>query len=189
MIDLTAPIFACPVSPFHELGPSDRVLVLGLGNVLLCDEGIGVHAVTSLKQNYCFSPEIDIVDGGTMGLDLLPLFQDRDRILIIDAVDFGKPAGHIALLEQSAIPSVLNARMSTHHIGLADLLLAARLTRDTPLQVSLVGIQPRSLAMTIGLSPELHARWDDLFLEVRNALLSWQIKAEPYMPVPESRQQ
>lgn len=179
VVDEWAPFFERPVSPFSGACPRDRVLVLGLGNVLLSDEGIGVHAVTALRKGYRFSPEIDIVDGGTMGLDLLPLFQDRDRILIVDAVDFGKPPGYMAALEQAAIPSVLNAKLSTHHIGLADLLVSARFTRDSPLDVALVGIQPHSLAMGIGLSPELRACWETFLREAIGRLGDWDITAEP----------
>jgi hydrogenase maturation protease len=178
VIDATAPFFERPASPFHGTARPDRVLVLGLGNVLLTDEGIGVHAVTALRRSYRFFPEIDIVDGGTMGLDLLPLFQDRDRILIIDAVDFGRSCGHIATLEQASIPSVLNTKMSTHHIGLADLLIAARLTRDTPLLVALVGIQPFSLAMALGLSQQLHPYWDAFLNEIIIRLEAWGIRVE-----------
>jgi hydrogenase maturation protease len=178
VIDECAPFFDRPASPFRSGAQRDRVLVLGLGNVLLSDEGIGVHAALALRKAYRFSPEIDIVDGGTMGLDLLPLFQDRDRILIIDAVDFRKPCGHVATLEQASIPSVLNTKMSTHHIGLADLLIAARLTRELPLHVALVGIQPFSLAMAIGLTPELSRYWDPLFAEIISRLEAWNISAE-----------
>jgi hydrogenase maturation protease len=77
-----------------------RVTVLGIGNILLSDEGVGVHVIDLLKERYLFSPEIDLIDGGTMGLDLLPLFQTRDKILIIDAVDFGKKAGHVGVLNR-----------------------------------------------------------------------------------------
>ena len=178
IIDATAPFFERPASPFQASPQRDRVLVLGLGNVLLTDEGIGVHAVTALRKSYRFSPGIDIVDGGTMGLDLLPLFQDRDRILIIDAVDFGKACGHIATLEQASIPSVLNTKMSTHHIGLTDLLIAARLTRDSPLHLALVGIQPFSLAMALGLSQQLIPFWDAFLSEIVSRLADWEIRAE-----------
>ena len=177
-IDATAPFYERPASPFHDRAERDRVLVLGLGNILLTDEGVGVHAVTALKKEYRFLPEIDFVDGGTMGLDLLPLFQDRDRILIIDAVDFNKPAGHIAALDCAAIPSVLNAKLSTHHIGLSDLLVASSFTRESPPGVRLVGIQPHSLAMGIGLSPEIGSRWDALLSVVISRLADWGIRSD-----------
>ncbi len=177
ILDAVAPFYERVDSPFMTQGGRDRIVVLGLGNVLLCDEGIGVHAVTALRKGYCFTPAIDLVDGGTMGLDLLPLFQDRDRIVIIDAVDFGKQPGHIETLHNDAIPSVLNPKMSTHHIGLADILLAARLTRETPLAVALVGIQPHSLGMTLGLSPAVRSRWEELLSEVLFRLREWNVMA------------
>ena len=90
---------------------SGRISVLGLGNILLTDEGVGVHAVNAIKKKYAFSPEIEIIDGGVMGLDLLPIFQTQDKILIIDAVDFKKAPGHVETIEGDNIPSVLNAKL------------------------------------------------------------------------------
>ncbi len=155
---------------------SDLVTVLGLGNILLSDEGFGVHAVTALRQQYVFSPSIDIIDGGTMGLDLLPLFQDRNRILIIDAVDFGKHPGHIGTLEGDAIRSVLNPKLSVHHIGLADLLLTAKLTRETPLELCLLGIQPDSLETGLVLSGQISRSVDTVITMAIRRLQEWQIK-------------
>jgi len=129
-----------------------KIAVLGLGNILLSDEGVGVHAANALKSRFTFSPLVDIIDGGTMGLDLLPLFQERDRILIIDAVDFRKSPGHTGTVEGDAVSSVLNTKLSVHHIGLADLLFTAKLTRETPLELCLVGIQPESLDTGLDLT-------------------------------------
>src|SRR3990172_3652990 len=91
-----------------------NIAVLGLGNILLTDEGVGVHAVNAISKRCVFSPPLEIVDGGTMGLDLLPLFQEKDKILIIDAVDFGKAAGLIGIIEGDAIPSALKTVRSSH---------------------------------------------------------------------------
>jgi hydrogenase maturation protease len=100
--------FIPPLSRAHfELQERERIAVLGLGNILLSDEGLGVHAAAALARYYTFSPPIDILDGGTLGLDLLPFFQARDRILIIDAVNFGKPPGYLAAFKGAEIPRVL----------------------------------------------------------------------------------
>ncbi len=149
--------------------------VLGLGNILLSDEGVGVHAACMLRKKYSFTPKVEIIDGGTMGLDLLPLFQDRDRILIMDAVDFGKPPGHIAMVEGDAIPSVLKSKLSVHHIGLSDLLLAAKLTRHTSLEICLVGIQPQSLDIGLELTEGIRTGMDVLIKKAVQKLTEWNI--------------
>jgi hydrogenase maturation protease len=162
-----------PADPFS--GDAGRIVLLGLGNILLSDEGVGVHAVNAMKEQYSFSPPIDIIDGGTLGLDLLPLFQDRDRILIIDAVDFGKSAGTIGALEGDAIPSALNPRLSAHHIGVADLLVTAKLTRTVPPSVSLVGIQPKSLDVGLEMTNDIKNQFGSIIDLAVNILTQWGI--------------
>lgn len=154
---------------------SGRIAVLGLGNILLSDEGVGVHAVNILKERYAFPPEVAIIDGGTMGLDLLPIFQERDRILIIDAADFRKPSGYVGTVEGDAIAAVLNAKLSVHHIGLADLLFTAKLTRETPFEVHLVGIQPHSLDVGITLSDQIQSKLDMIIELTVRKLTDWNV--------------
>lgn len=153
-----------------------RVVVLGLGNILLSDEGVGVHAVNAMKERYLFSPPIDLIDGGTMGLDLLPIFQTRDRVLIIDAVDFHKDPGHMGTLEGEKIPSVLNSKLSVHHIGLSDVLFTAKLMRDTPLTVHLVGIQPKSLDVGLDMTGEIRVKLDAVIDLVLQKLKEWNVE-------------
>jgi hydrogenase maturation protease len=161
--------------PGSEAG--DGGVVLGLGNYLLSDEGVGVHAVQSLKKRYDFRPSLQIIDGGTMGLDLLPIFQDRNRICIIDAVDFGKTPGHVEAVEGAGIAAVLNSKLSVHHIGLSDLLFAAKLTRDTPGEFYLVGVQPLSLDTGITLSECVRSALDRVFSLVLSKLSEWNFVA------------
>jgi hydrogenase maturation protease len=169
------PEIFCRETMRPDKSDSGRIVVLGLGNILLSDEGVGVHAVTALKERFTFSPPIDIIDGGTMGLDLLPLFQERDRILIIDAVDFRKPSGHVGTVEGDAIAAVLNTKLSVHHIGLADLLFTAKLMRETPLEIHLVGIQPHSLDVGIVLSDPVQSKLDMIIELTVRKLADWNV--------------
>jgi hydrogenase maturation protease len=153
----------------------ERVAVLGLGNILLSDEGVGVHAVNAMKTRYAFSPAVDIIDGGTLGLDLLPLFQDRERILIVDAVDFGREAGAVGVVEGNAIPSVLNTKLSAHHIGVADLLVTTKLTRGTLPEVCLVGIQPGSLDVGLSMTPAVSSQLEGLIDLTVSKLKEWNV--------------
>ncbi len=163
------------IRPEHH-GNSGRISILGIGNILLSDEGVGVHAVNAIKKKYSFSPEIDIIDGGTMGLDLLPIFQTQDKILIIDAVDFNKEPGYVGTLEGSNIPSVLNAKLSVHHIGFSDLLFAAKLMRETPPEVYLVGIQPKSLDVGLDMTEEIRVKLDSIIDLTIQKLKEWNVE-------------
>lgn len=153
---------------------SGRITVLGLGNILLSDEGIGVRAVERLRETYDFRPGIDIVDGGTMGLDLLPLFETSGKVLIIDAVDFRRPPGHVGCLEDDGIPSVLALKMSVHHIGLSDVLSAAKLLYGAP-KVFLIGVQPKSLDVGLDMTDEVRLQLDAIIELAIQKLTEWSV--------------
>lgn len=149
--------------------------MIGVGNTLLRDEGVGVHVVNAIKKRYTFSPEVEIVDGGTMGLDLLPLFEGKDKILIIDAVDFKREPGYIDILEKEAIPSTLNSKLSVHHINLSDVLFALKLMDLSP-DICLIGIQPKSIEIGLDLTEEVESRMDELIDNILKILIKWNVK-------------
>ncbi len=124
---------------------------MGLGNALLKDERIGVYVVNTIKERYSCPPELEIVDGGTLGLDLLPLFEQYNRILIVDAVNFGREPGYIGVLEDDQIPAVIFSKLSVHQIGLADLISVARLKGITPSKLCVIGMQPSAVEFAFGL--------------------------------------
>jgi hydrogenase maturation protease len=148
-------------------------VILGIGNVLLQDEGVGVHAVQQLEQRYDMPAEVRVLDGGTMGLDLLPFLEEAERLLIIDAVDAEHPPGTIIRLVNDDVPSVLQHKLSPHHVGVADMLAAARLQGCLPGQVVLIGIQPHSLEVGMELSSTLSARMPDILRAIITELQSW----------------
>ncbi|MBF0328376.1 MAG: HyaD/HybD family hydrogenase maturation endopeptidase [Nitrospirae bacterium] len=136
-----------------------KTTLIGLGNILLMDEGIGVHAANYIRERYSFSPEIEIIDGGTLGLDLLPYFEDRDNIVIADAVNFGKETGFIGVIEDDDIPSVLMAKLSVHNIGLNDVVAATKLMDRMPSKMRLVGIQILSTEVGIEMTDTLKEKF------------------------------
>ncbi len=150
--------------------------LIGLGNILLKDEGVGVHVVNTILERYTFSPEVEIIDGGTLGLDLLHFFEGKEKILIIDAVDFRKEPGYIGMLEDDAIPSSLFSKLSVHHIGLSDLLFAAKLKDLTPSKLCLIGIQPQSLEIGLEMTECVRDRIEDVIALTIKKLKEWNIE-------------
>jgi len=151
------------------------ILVIGLGNILLTDEGIGVHVVNTMKERYTFSPEPEILDGGTLGLDLLHFLEGKDKILLIDAVDFRKEPAHIGVLEDDNIPSQLFTKLSVHHIGLSDLLFAAKLLDMKPSKIRLIGIQPQSLELGLTMTEPIRAIMEDVIDLAVKSLEEWKV--------------
>jgi hydrogenase maturation protease len=158
--------------------------VLGIGNLLLRDEGVGVHAARALRKRYVFPEGVEIIDGGTMGLDLLPFVEGRDSLLIIDAVDFGAGPGAIKVIEGEDIKTFLDMKFSVHQIGLPDMLFAASLAGMAPPRICLVGIQPHIIDTGLELSDALKERFGVLMDAVVEKLTSWGLEVKETTDVP-----
>lgn len=150
--------------------------IIGVGNILLRDEGVGPKVVEILKKNYKFEPEIEIIDGGTLGLDLLPFIEKFKKIIIIDVIDFQKEPGYIGILKGEEIPPYMKAKFSMHHVGVHDLLEVARLMEIMPEEIVLIGIQPETVEVGLDLSKIVTGRINELIKRVLDILERWGVK-------------
>ena len=157
-----------------------RTCLIGLGNILMQDDGIGVHAVKEIEERFRFTPEIDIVDGGTLGLSLLPLIEGYSRVLFVDAVEAGLEPGAIVVLEGEQVPALMESQVSVHQAGLADLLYAARMAGVMPAEVCLVGIQPQAVDLGLETTSLLQGKYEALIRTVLARLAKWGIRAEAH---------
>lgn len=129
-------------------------LVLGIGNTLLTDEGIGVHVTNRLTHAYPHFPEIKFLDGGTLSFSLAGEIANHDWLIVVDAAHTGKPPGSVVCFEGSEMDRYLKGnRKSVHEVGLGDLLDIARLSECYPGKAALVGIEPFSMEWGESLSP------------------------------------
>lgn len=150
-----------PLSAHPQSGPATPqrpLVVLGIGNMLLGDDGVGVHVLRALlaEQDAGLPPDTDLVDGGTGGLSLLQIVRDTSALVLVDAVDVGAEPGSVHVLTGDDLYAGL-VRLSVHQLGASDLLSAARLIGGLPAQVVLVGVQPASLEPDVRLSPAVQA--------------------------------
>ncbi len=139
-------------------GPG-RTLVLGLGNVLARDDGVGIEVVRRLAARWTERPEaagIDFVDGGTLGLELLGLVAGSARVVVVDAVALGARPGTVTLVREALSFGRRSGTLSVHELGLGDLMAAARLLGAAP-SVLLVAVEPAELGVGLGLSPTVAA--------------------------------
>ncbi|MBK6973691.1 MAG: HyaD/HybD family hydrogenase maturation endopeptidase [Sterolibacteriaceae bacterium] len=132
-----------------------RVLVLGLGNILLRDEGVGVRVIEALADRYAVPAGVEVVDGGTSGMDLLDTIAGCDHLLICDAVRADAPPASVIRLADAQVPALFRNRFSPHQLGVADLLATLVLTDETPRSITLIGVVPVDLALGLELSPEV----------------------------------
>jgi hydrogenase maturation protease len=138
------------------------ILVLGIGNVLLTDEGIGVRALNELERRYTFPENVELLDGGTAGIELLRHIRKRDYLIIIDAMKFDQEPGTVSRVEGEDVPAAFRTRISPHQLGLSDLLAAAMLTNELPEKLVLFGVEPESLDIGLDLSATVEASVDKL---------------------------
>ena len=121
-------------------------LILGIGNILWADEGFGVRCVEALNARYEFNDDVRLMDGGTQGLFLLPWVSSVSRLLIFDAIDFGLEPGEFRIIRDDDVPQYMGAKkMSMHQTGFQEVLASARLLREKPQQLALIGVQPERL--------------------------------------------
>jgi hydrogenase maturation protease len=130
----------------HAQESSWDTLILGIGNVLYADEGFGVRCVETLHARYVFPDSVNVMDGGTQGIFLLPWVRSATRLLIFDAIDFGLEPATLKLIVGDDVPRYMGAKkVSMHQAGFQEVLSSAVLTGDFPDQLALVGAQPELL--------------------------------------------
>lgn len=152
------------------------ILVLGIGNLVMCDDGIGVHVVQKLQNEYRFPDHVEIMDGGTLGLDLLPKLENLTYLIMVDAVETGEKAGTCVRLSGQELPIALQTKVSPHQMGLKDLLAVSELMGHSPHEMVLIGIQPESIDMEIGLTPTVAAQLDTMVAAVLAELARWGVR-------------
>jgi hydrogenase maturation protease len=154
----------------------NKIIVLGLGNILLSDEGVGVHAVEALLEYFDFPEGVWLVDGGTLGLDLLPWIEGVEKALFIDAINLRKEPGAIAVLEDEDIPSYLEPKFSFHHVGLSDLLFTSTFMGIRPGKVVLIGMQPEKMEVGLTLSATVSENFEKLLQAILEKLREWGLE-------------
>ena len=134
-----------------------RILVLGLGNILNRDEGAGVYALKELEKILPekIKAEVELVDGGVLGMDLLPYVERASHLLILDAVDIGAQPGELREYTKDEIELFYHGRISWHQLGFQEVLAVAKVRGKYPENVYLIGVQPADIKTGLGLSRKM----------------------------------
>jgi len=157
----------------------NSIVVLGVGNILLTDEGLGVHVVKELKENYNFTPEISLIDGGTMGMELLTYMRGMKRILLIDAINGGEAPGTVYEFPHRELEQYFTEHISVHEVGMQD-ILRIRAIQENPLEDAIViGVEPESLEIGFEPSAAVQQALPEVKARVLSVLRGWGIQIEP----------
>jgi hydrogenase maturation protease len=152
-------------------------LVLGLGNLVHADDGLGVHAIHRLQQDSRVPSGVVLMDGGTQGLSLIHHISGFKRLLVIDAIDAGREPGTLIRLEGGAVDK-LQGKPSVHQLGFADLMIALKLLGDSPGEVIVIGMQPQSTDWSSELTAPIRNSFDSLLTGIIDQLKSWTVVPE-----------
>ncbi len=136
-----------------------KTIVIGVGNLLLTDEGVGVHAIRELQKEK-IPPGVELIDGGVAGIGLIDLFQGAEKLILIDAAEMALPPGTAVRFTPEEIRSRADAeppRFSSHEVGLLEVLELVGALGQCPPEVVIIGIQPKEIAWGTDLTPDVNA--------------------------------
>jgi hydrogenase maturation protease len=156
---------------------TDGTVVLGLGNLILSDEGVGVKAIRRLVSDARVPANVTLVDGGTLGLELLSYAAEAEHLLLIDAVDVSREPGTVVRFDQAALKG-LPGGATMHQVGAADLLSTMYLMGHEPAAIVLLGVQPASTNLGVDLTPPVEAALDRLVDAAIAELTRWGSEGE-----------
>ena len=143
------------------------------------DDGLGLVALERLRRAYEIPPEVELVDGGTWGMSLLPMIEDAQHLLFVDAINTGAAAGTAISLSRDEIPRYLAMKVSPHQVDLRDVLAVAELRGTLPSETIALGLQPERVEMMVGLSPTLEHKLEGLMGTIVRRLDAWGFTCRP----------
>jgi hydrogenase maturation protease len=138
--------------------PSTRVI--GVGSPIMGDDGFGLRTMARLAERWMLPDDVELVDGGTWGMQLLPEIEASDCVLFIDAINTGNAPGTIAVVERAELPRYFERKLSPHQVDLREMLAICELRGTLPRVTVAFGAQPQTIEMSTSLSPVLEAQVD-----------------------------
>lgn len=134
-----------------------RAVLLGVGNILLGDEGVGVRAVERFAAGHRLPDGVEVLDGGTSAMEMLEDLEGLDLLVVVDCVRVGRPPASVVVLAGDEVPAFFRQRLSPHQVGLSDVFATLLLTGRAPRAIVVVGVQPLEVSLAMALTPEVEA--------------------------------
>jgi len=152
----------------------DKIIVIGIGNVLMCDEGVGVRVAEKLMAEYAFPANVEVYDGGTTGMHgLMPLIEEADRLIVIDAVNGPGEPGELYRYTLDDFKLNIPKKLSAHDIGFIECMAIAGINERSPASTVIIGVKPADIgSWEMRLTGAVAARVEDLMRMVVDELES-----------------
>ena len=157
---------------------NNPIVLLGVGNILLTDEGFGVHVVNQLREDYVFNPPITILDGGTMGMELLTYMRGMTKLLLVDAINGGEAPGTVYEFPHEEMNSYFTEAISVHEVGMQDILRIRAIQEDPLEDAVVIGVEPESLEIGFEPSAPVQRALPEVKERVLHVLQEWGVTAE-----------
>ncbi|AAC06858.1 HyaD/HybD family hydrogenase maturation endopeptidase [Aquifex aeolicus] len=154
------------------------ITVLGIGNILLSDEGLGVRTVEELQRRYEFPENVKVLDGGTLGIDLLYHIEGTEKLLIIDAVLGGKKPGTFYKIKNENVKKYFKSKVSMHELGIQEVLALLEVLEKPIKEIVVLGLEPKSLEVSTELTPEIQEKIPLLVEEALSQLKEWGVEVK-----------
>ncbi len=146
----------------EETHPAEQITILGVGSILFSDEGFGVRVIEKLSARYSFPDHVSIIDGGVLGLNLLSVISEADKLIVIDAVRNNSSPGTLHRLEGDAVPARVRAKNSLHQVDLLEALTMCQVLDKAP-ETVILGIEPEDIeTLSVELTPAIGAKVEDM---------------------------
>lgn len=154
-----------------------QVTVLGIGNILLQDEGFGVRVVEELHRRYSFPDNVQVLDGGTLGMELLRFVDGTSKLLVIDAIGGGQAPGTFYRFAGDEVNMYFQEKVSMHELGIKDVLITLELLDKRVNEVVIIGVEPQTLELGLELTATVAGMVDETVAAVIDQLALWQVTA------------
>jgi hydrogenase maturation protease len=154
-------------------------VVVGLGNPIMGDDGIGLAALERLREEWDLPAAVELVDGGTWGMTLLPLIETAERVLFLDAIRTGSPVGTPVVLVGQEIPRQAALKVSQHQIDLREVLAVAEFRGTLPPEMVAVGLEPATFELGDPMTPAVLENIDRVVEMAVGQLRAWGHECRP----------
>lgn len=156
----------------------EQITVLGVGNILMQDEGFGVRVVEQLLRQYSFPENVQVLDGGTLGMELLRFLVGTDKLILVDAVSGGLPPGSFYQFNHNEVKAYFKEKVSMHELGIQDVLEVMEVLEKPAKEIRIAGVQPLTIDIGLEMTPIVAETVEPVAEKVLAILREWQVEVQ-----------
>lgn len=156
-----------------------QITILGIGNMLMQDEGFGVRVIEKLGECYQFPDFVQILDGGTLGMELMTFLNNTQKLIIVDAVTADKPPGSLHEFEGEEVKLYFKQKISLHELGVRDILTTLEVLERPIEEVKIIGIEPSVVEVGLELTDIVKPGVEKAVKMILDTLKNWQVEVKP----------